>query len=296
MEILSAIWEAIQWFHGIRVVLLAVPMILILYFVFGKKSELGRHAIENTSATMVFAAINYIASMIFFKEINEFFQAAYALLHIPTLPHDAWEGLPLLLVSVIGLVIKDFVDYWNHRIMHTRWFWPAHAAHHSDTHVNAFTSYRIHVLESVVMSLSYIVALTWLQMPSAIPIVITLSVVHNMYVHMDLDWDHGRFRYLLASPVYHRWHHADAPEAYGKNLANIIPAWDLLFGTYYVPGVCREPMGALKDGLSDKNPILIFIYPFQEWTRLIRKALARIGARRTAPEETPAEPAVTPAE
>ncbi|MFN0115472.1 MAG: sterol desaturase family protein [Paracoccaceae bacterium] len=264
-----------RWFLGDRIAFLAIPMTLILYFV-GRKSELSWHAIQNTAATVVFSGFNIAAALLFRDEINAFAQGCYDRLGIPTLPADFWAGAPLLLVSLIGLAAKDFADYVIHRLMHTQWLWPAHAAHHSDTHVNAFTSYRVHFLEGVLMMLTYLVMLTWAQMPEAIPVVIVLSVVHNMYVHMDLPFTHGPLKYLVASPVYHRWHHADVPEAYGKNLANIMPIWDVIFGTYYCPGPCRAPLGALTAGLEDKNPVLIWLYPFQHWGRLVRRSVRRV--------------------
>jgi sterol desaturase/sphingolipid hydroxylase (fatty acid hydroxylase superfamily) len=181
------------------------------------------------------------------------------------------------LVTILAIAAKDFVDYWNHRAMHMKWLWPTHAAHHTDTHVNAFTAYRIHFLETLFMNLTYIVLLTWLQMPGAIPVVALLSLLHNQYVHLDLPFNHGPFKYLIASPVFHRWHHADVDEAYGKNLANMIPAYDVIFGTYYNPGPCTAPLGALKMGLADKNPFQIFIYPAIRWGELVRESLARRG-------------------
>ena len=75
-----------------------------------------------------------------------------------------------------------------------------------------------------------------------------MSMVLNMYVHMDLDWTHGPLRYVIASPRLHRRHHADVPEAYGKNLANVFPFYDVMFGTDYVPGPCRERMGRSTAG------------------------------------------------
>mgnify|MGYP000188654932 FL=1 len=130
------------------------------------------------------------------------------------------------------------------------------------------------------MSFSYILLLTWMQIPQAIPFVVIFYSLHNKYVHMDLDFEHGPLKYLIASPVYHRWHHADVPEAYGKNLANVMPIYDVIFGTFYSPGKCNEPMGALKSGIADKNPILIFIYPFQEWARLIRASWANRAEKK----------------
>jgi sterol desaturase/sphingolipid hydroxylase (fatty acid hydroxylase superfamily) len=40
---------------------------------------------------------------------------------------------------------------------------------------------------------------------------------------------------LIASPRFHRWHHTDESEARDKNFAGLLPAWDILFGTYYMP-------------------------------------------------------------
>ena len=247
----------------------------VLYFVLGRKTEFSLHAIQNASASILINVANIFAMAFFVKDINRFMQSTYEALAIPTLPETFWAGVPLWAIAIMGIMARDFADYCNHRLMHTTWGWPAHAAHHSDTHVNAFTSFRVHFLESIVMTASYIVLLTWLQIPEALPIVVVFHVLHNIYVHLDVDIDHGPFKYLIASPNFHRWHHADVEVAHGKNLANVMPLWDKLFGTYYYPGVCKEEMGALKTGIEDKNPVLIYIYPFQEWARLITRAWRR---------------------
>lgn len=284
---------------SIRPVRFVIPLVavFVLYFVFKKREELSQHAAQNTAATLMVYGANILVATLFLSDVNAFFQGLYNSLRIPTLPNGFWDGVPLLVICLVGMAAKDFVDYWNHRLMHTRWGWPTHAAHHSDTHVNAFTSYRVHILEAMLMSLGYIVVLTWMQMPSAIPFVVLFSALHNHYVHMDLPFKHGPFKYLLASPVFHRWHHADIPEAYGKNLANMMPIYDKLFGTYYEPDASPSdaPMGALKSGLADKNPVLIYIYPFQEWARLIREAATQLVGRSREAEGPGAAP-TTPAE
>lgn len=264
---------------------LLVPLLLCccLYFFFKKKSEFSYHAIQNSAATLLLGCLNYGTVLLCYEEISGFVQAGYDLLRIPSLPADFWDGWPFWLVCLIGLVTRDFADYWNHRIMHTRWGWPSHAAHHSDTHVNAFTTYRVHFFEAVLMSSSYILLLSWLQMPEAIPAVVMFGALHNMYVHMDLPFTHGPFKFLIASPVFHRWHHADTPEAYGKNLANVIPAWDLIFGTYHCPAPCTVKMGAVDSGIEDKNPVLIFLYPLLQWSRMIRRRVKRLADKSRAP-------------
>ena len=82
------------------------------------------------------------------------------------------------------------------------------------------------------------------------------------------------------------------PEAYGKNLANKMPIWDKLFGTYIDPGQCHEAMGALNTGVEDKNPILIYVYPFREWARLVQKTFSpapKMDDKSTNGRVTPAE-------
>ncbi|GFE64517.1 sterol desaturase family protein [Litoreibacter roseus] len=298
-----------NWIQGLTwqvEFLMALIATWALYLFFKKRDELGKHSAQNTAATLTVAFGNMLAALYFVRDINAFMQEIYAALGIPTLPSDTWEGVPFLLTCLIGIAAKDFADYWSHRIMHTRWGWPTHAAHHSDTHVNAFSVYRIHFLEIIVMALSYIILLTWLQMPGTLPVVIIFYTFMGFYTHMDLDFDHGPFRYVLASPVFHRWHHADVPEAYGKNLANVLPIYDVIFGTYYHPGPCKDvPMGALKTGVPDKNPFLIYIYPFQEWARLIRedgsKLVGALRGRPANPKEVvqaskAEQPSVSPAE
>jgi sterol desaturase/sphingolipid hydroxylase (fatty acid hydroxylase superfamily) len=265
----------------------------IVYFLFRKRREFGLHALQNTAASVLIFWVNLGFIFVFFDEISGGLQRVYAMLNIPTVDPALWAGVPLWLVCVIGVVVNDFVYYWCHRLMHTPWGWPTHAAHHSDTHVNAFTAYRIHFLEWLLMTCSYFFLLTWLQIPQAIPLVILFTSLHGVYVHMDLPFTHGRLRYLLSSPAYHRWHHADVPQAYGKNLANIIPLWDVLFGTHYTFDVVPDEveMGALKSGVEDKNPLAICVYPVLEWTRLVRARLApaETGANNRPSHDIPAE-------
>jgi sterol desaturase/sphingolipid hydroxylase (fatty acid hydroxylase superfamily) len=267
-------------------IIIAAAMCLVLYIVFKKRNELSRHALENTATTLVLAGFNMAVAISFLKDVNAFAQSSYDALHIPTLNPAMWDSVPLWIVCLFGIAAKDFVDYWNHRLMHTKWGWPTHAAHHSDTHVNAFTANRVHFLEAFLMTVSYILLLTWLQIPQALPFVIMFYILHNKYVHMDLPFEHGPLKYLIASPVYHRWHHADVPEAYGKNLANVMPIYDVMFGSFYGPGKCDAPMGALKTGVEDKSAIAIMTYPFREWAKMIKAShKAKTSSKKVIPAE-----------
>lgn len=57
------------------------------------------------------------------------------------------------------------------------------------------------------------------------------------------------FLSVLVTHIIHRWHHSRDREAWDKNFAGLLPLWDIVFGTYYMPrnrwpvnfGIC-EPM------------------------------------------------------
>ena len=294
--------EQIDWIIRLiyqHVLVIALASTLFLYFVLGKEEEMGKNAARNTAATVVVFFFNMVVVMKYYQAVNQWMQERYDALGIPTLPEDVWVGVPLAVTVIVGIVCKDFCDYWNHRLMHTRWGWPAHAAHHSDTHVNAFTAYRIHVFEAVIMAGSYVILLTWMQIPDAIPLVALFHAVHNMYVHLNVDIRHGPFKLLIASPYFHRWHHADTPEAYGKNLANVMPLWDWLFGTYMEPEEITQPMGLKASGVHDTNPVMILVYPVVQWEKMIRRRIKRLFRwlrAKTATPDDEALPEVYPGE
>ena len=204
---------------------------------------------------------------------------SYSLLSIPALPASIWESVPWPILLLISLLAKDFSDYWNHRLMHMRWIWPIHAVHHSDTHVNFLTSYRIHFLESIFMDASYVILLTWLGIPPVIGAAgRMLFTLFNCYVHIDVDFGHGPFKYILAPPRQHRWHHADHPDAYGKNLAIVFPFYDQLFGTYYLPGRCDKPMGALSVDVPPYNLVAQVGLPFTRWLQMSSVSVKQVAA------------------
>jgi sterol desaturase/sphingolipid hydroxylase (fatty acid hydroxylase superfamily) len=203
-------------------------------------------------------------------------KAGYEALGIPHVPTALWSDLPVPLVILIALVAFDFARYSAHWILHRQWLWPIHAIHHSDPDVNGLTPFRIHFLEIVVMELTSIVVLTWLGFPAGVlgRSAICLVLV-NIYVHVQIDLSHGPFALWLASPRFHRWHHANVKAAQGKNLANVFPFFDRIFGTYYCPGPCTEAMGA--DGVPENNFLKLIMFPFVEWGSLaLRTARWRI--------------------
>jgi sterol desaturase/sphingolipid hydroxylase (fatty acid hydroxylase superfamily) len=219
---------------------------------------------------------------------NDYITAFYQQSGLPAIPPSFWANCPLVVMIFVSLFLQDFVIYWCHRFMHMRWLWPIHAIHHSDPDVNGFTTYRVHILEIVFCYALLALLLPWLGMPAEVSAMTGLSVVLlNAYVHFDVDWHHGPFKYLIASPRFHKWHHADTPEYYGKNLANIFPIFDVMFGTYHVPGPCNEPMGAV--GVPENNFVKLMAFPITEWATMLRQSFKSDNSMSVKPPVLPAE-------
>ncbi|MEL7109605.1 MAG: sterol desaturase family protein, partial [Pseudomonadota bacterium] len=204
---------------------------------------------------------------------------------IPRISEEFWLFAPAIVPALVALVAADFMDYWSHRIRHVSVLWPMHAVHHSDTQMHYLTWYRAHVIELVVIQGGYVLLATWLgASPAAVMGVVLFRAAHQQYVHMNVDWTHGPFKWVLASPRFHRWHHADHTDAWDKNFSSIFPIWDRLFGTYYCPGACKEPLGF--PGNPGEHYIKLMLFPFQEWGRMIRDRFvqrppAELGAAET---------------
>lgn len=143
---------------------------------------------------------------------------------------------PLWLQAIEVYLLVDFCGYWTHRLFHQGGWWPFHAVHHSSTDLDWLGSLRVHPVNDLVNKLA-----------QATPVLligfnpyVTLSTApvltfYAIFIHANVNWDFGPLRSVIATPVFHRWHHSKEREAWDKNFAGLLPLWDILFGTYYMP-------------------------------------------------------------
>lgn len=244
-----------------------------------------RHAMQWNREMMRSFGLNFsmmlvaLAALPFIAAFSAWLQDAYAAANIPAIAPEAWAGMPIIIPALFAVFAIDFVNYWHHRLMHTAWYWPVHAVHHSDTGMNYTTVFRVHLLEILAMKAVFILSLSWLGLPpAAIAITSLINSVVGQYVHLNLRISHGPLDKVIASPQVHRWHHANAPEAYGKNLANFFSFLDVLFGTYYNPEPCKAKLG-ITDG-PDQNVLGNILLPLTEWRKYFRKRASEREAKR----------------
>lgn len=68
------------------------------------------------------------------------------------------NGMPFWVILVIGFVVRDFVQWWVHRLLHkSDWLWQYHQVHHSVEEMGFAAHLRYHWMENLVYrSLEYI--------------------------------------------------------------------------------------------------------------------------------------------
>jgi sterol desaturase/sphingolipid hydroxylase (fatty acid hydroxylase superfamily) len=161
-------------------------------------------------------------------------------LHVDANPHNPRIS-PLLFARqlLILLFVRDCLIYIRHRVFHLRPVWAFHSIHHSSEEVNWLSAVRFHPAENIIEATGEILLFIACTILGFDPAVLSVGGViigfYNLFIHSNLRWTFGPLRYILVSPVFHRWHHSDLPEAADKNFAAMFSCLDLMLGTFYMP-------------------------------------------------------------
>lgn len=204
------------------------------------------------------------------------FAIAYILLHAvqDLIPYQIFDqqitALPYLVQMVLGALMVDFSTYWRHRFAHV-FMWRFHSLHHSARQITWLTALRLHPLEVLVATLLDTLMLHIFGfMGPGILLAILFVQIYNYFLHANIDIVYPKpWRYILASPHYHRWHHANDRRAYDKNFCGIFSVLDVIFGTYHHPEELPETYG-LSPSQSKEWPASLggqLLYPFRRGKR-----------------------------
>lgn len=179
--------------------------------------------------------------------------------------HGPLATLPLWVQGLMFLIVSDFMLYWTHRMFHGGGFWKYHAIHHSSEELDWISAARFHPVNLFLGTVAVDVILLMAGIsPNVMLWVGPFTIFHSAFVHANLNWTLGPFKYVLATPVFHRWHHTSLEEGGNTNFSGTFPIWDILFGTF------RMPDGVMPEGYGndvEKFPQDIgrqLAYPFQQ--------------------------------
>ena len=189
-----------------------------------------------------------------------------------TLP-DQWftfmQATPVWLRIIAVVATGDFGYYWAHRWAHEiPFFWRFHSIHHSPQQIDWLVATRVHPLDIVfVRGVSFIpvFGLGLLDMSGAniySLLLVTFNNIWGIFIHANVKFRFGWLEYVLTTPYFHHWHHAnDNPAVVNKNYAALLPIYDRLFGSLYLP----KNAYPCRYGISTYLPDSFFkqlVYPF----------------------------------
>ena len=180
---------------------------------------------------------------------------------ITTIPMDRWWSWVLLFLG------EEFCYYWMHRADHRiRWMWATHAVHHSSEDVDWISAARFHPVNLLLGTIGVDVVLLLAGISPGVMLWLgPLNIFHSAFVHANLNWTLGPFRYVLATPVFHRWHHTSREEGGDTNFAGTFPLWDILFGTFRMPEDTLPDRYGVDDQSSFPREIIgQLAYPFRK--------------------------------
>lgn len=161
------------------------------------------------------------------------------------------------------LLVSDFMLYWIHRLFHGAHFWRYHAIHHSAEDVDWTTAYRFHPVNSALGPFFVDVLMLYLGIsPTVLLFLVPLQTATAIFVHANLNWTLGPLKYVLATPVFHRWHHTSPQQGGDRNFAPTFALWDLLFGTFYMPEGQLPQRYGVDDPQFPQGFLRQLIYPF----------------------------------
>jgi sterol desaturase/sphingolipid hydroxylase (fatty acid hydroxylase superfamily) len=172
--------------------------------------------------------------------------------------------LPYWAQGVIYLLGSDFLLYWCHRTMHSAQLWRFHAVHHSATQVDWTTTYRFHPVNLMLQSGLVGVIMIWLGIsPVVMAFFLPFDILSAAFVHANVNWTFGPLKYVIATPVFHRWHHGPADDGGSSNFAPTFAFYDVMFGTFYMPeGRLPQTFGT-DDHHFPEGYFKQLIYPFK---------------------------------
>lgn len=197
----------------------------------------------------LFSLIGYNAvSNVFVALFNDFL----ALFGITNVVALHVQSFPLWGQLLLMLVIRDFIHYNVHRILHrVPWLWEFHKVHHSVQEMGFAAHLRYHWMENVVYRfLEYLpLAMIGFGIQDFFIIhIFALAVGH--FNHSNISIPLGPLKYIFNNPQMHIWHHAKAlPENHhhGVNFGITFSFWDYLFKTNYIPDSGKDIQLGFED-------------------------------------------------
>jgi sterol desaturase/sphingolipid hydroxylase (fatty acid hydroxylase superfamily) len=210
----------------------------------GTRSEIRSDA-TYFGLAIVLSALGQLAALSLMLHLHDWFE----------METGFWDDLPFFAVFVLANLIGEFIPYWYHRVSHIAnqrsWFsmflWRLHAIHHIPPKMNQLKTNWMHPANMFLNVFTKIFPLQFLGFDKEVIFAVGVTNLVVAYLsHANIQARTGILDYLLATPRVHHFHHSAKLEE-AKNYANILPFWDLLFGTYFNNGKAVTKVGVSEE-------------------------------------------------
>ena len=173
-------------------------------------------------------------------------------LAVPASTRAAIHHQPGWLQFVEAILLAELGAYWGHRATHRLpILWRFHKVHHSIEEMDWLASGRLHPVDQAFTrscAILPIFALGFTRTTFGALLVFTTFLA--LFIHANVQLTFGVLRWVISTPEFHHWHHANDPTAYNSNFAGEFPWIDALFGTLCLPSQ-RMPV---QYGIADEVP------------------------------------------
>jgi sterol desaturase/sphingolipid hydroxylase (fatty acid hydroxylase superfamily) len=170
-----------------------------------------------------------------------------------------------VLSFLLNFIFVDYLYYWNHRLLHGKTLWSAHAVHHTAEHLDLFITSRNTLWTSLLIVYLWMNGLFIFLLKDPQAFILSASITasldlwrHTSFFFTPNSLAHCTLATLLITPNEHAWHHSSKQS--GKNFGANLSLWDRLHGTYYSPAKLPQALG-IPLNLNVTRKLL---FPFKE--------------------------------
>jgi sterol desaturase/sphingolipid hydroxylase (fatty acid hydroxylase superfamily) len=87
--------------------------------------------------------------------------------------------------------------------------------------------------------------------------------LYPIFIHCNVSWGYGWIGYVVASPAFHRWHHASDADSLNKNYSGLLPLYDFLFATAHFPKTGKPERYGLAGEEAPETFTRQLLWPFK---------------------------------
>jgi len=160
--------------------------------------------------------------------------------------------MPAAVMPFLGLALFDLAIYWTHRWYHeVPILWRFHAIHHSTQRLDWVSGFRSHPLDGTLIAPAVVFLLAAGFTAEFTGVLAVVQIALGLFLHANVRWRLRPLHKIVITPEFHHWHHANEAGAINSNYSVFLPAWDLLFGTYFMPSDRRPQRYGVSEFIPD---------------------------------------------